>query len=174
MKSPEVYSTLKQHLAPAFKAAGFKRTATLLSWVRPQGALFVAVWCQVSRDGWDGYAGSKFTVEFQLSEEPLVGARAIRRQRIASMLDGDGREEIRRIQNHVIASLRHPPTNYPKLQISKEVSEWYWGAFQRVREPYGDQDDVWLQYSSEDQVATWAKFVSGKLPECLRQIEKCA
>jgi hypothetical protein len=60
MKSPEVYAALKDHLAPSFQAAGFKRAKAMLSWARPQQNHHFVVWFQVSQDGWDSYAGSKF------------------------------------------------------------------------------------------------------------------
>ena len=99
MKSPEVYALLKSHLAPWFKSAGFKRAKGFLSWSRPHGDGHVVVWCQISQDGWDSYAGSKFAVEFQRSTEPVVGAHPARRRRLAAFLSPEEREEVRSIQN---------------------------------------------------------------------------
>jgi hypothetical protein len=171
MKSTEVYRTLRAHLAPVFETAGFKRGDTMLSWTRRERDRYLVVWCQVSRDGWDDYAGSKFIVEFQISDDPIVGARSIRRQRLATMLDGIGREKIRAIQNGVIVSLRSPPPNHPTLHVSKEVSAWYWAKFTKIDHPFGDQDDIWFRYASDGDLVIWADFISKSLPSCLKQVE---
>jgi len=171
MKSTEAYRTLRAHLAPVLQAAGFKRAKAMLSWVRPHGDRFLVVWCQVSRDGWDDYAGSQFTVEFQLSDEAVVGARAIRRQRFPTLLDDNGREEIRTIQNGVIASLRHPPANHPLLHTPETVRAWYLKKFQKIGHPYSQREDIWLRYGSQEHLATWAQFIIRNLPTCLKQAE---
>src|SRR5690349_3521604 len=163
MKSIEVYRTLREHLAPIFKAAGFKRADPMLSWMRREGDRYLVVWCQVSRDGWDDYAGSKFVVEFQLSDDPIVGARSVHRQRLPKMLDGVGREKIRKIQNRVIDSLRSPPPNHPSLHISKEVSDWYRAKFARIDHPFGDEDDIWFRYVGDGDLIVWAEFISENL-----------
>lgn len=174
MKSTEVYNTLKTHLAPVFQAAGFKRAKAMLSWARPQGDRYLVVWCQVSQDGWDDYAGSRFTVEFQLSDEAIVGARHVRRERFSKMLDDNGREQIRTIQNCVIASLRYPPAHHPALHISETTRAWYLEKFQKVDHPYSNWDDIWLRYGSKEHVATWAQFIIRNLPNWLKQAEAWA
>jgi hypothetical protein len=174
MKSSKVYAALKEHLAPVLRTAGFKRAKAMLSWARPQQDKYLVMWCQVSQDGWDSYAGAKFTVEFQLSDEPIVGARHIRRQRFPKMLDSTGREEIRTIQNKVIASLQYPPAHYPALHTSETVRAWYLEKFRRIDHPYGDLDDIWLRYGSEEHLATWAQFIIRKLPDCFEQAETWA
>jgi hypothetical protein len=171
MNSVEVYRTLRVHLAPELKAAGFKRGNSMLSWVRRHGDRHLVVWCQVSQDAWDDYAGSKFIVEFQLSDAPTVGARHIRRQRLPKMLDGIGREKIRAIQNGVIASLRNPPANHPAWYVSEEVSGGYAEKFREIDYPYSDRDDIWFRYICDGDLATWADFITHNLPTCLKQAE---
>jgi hypothetical protein len=90
MKSQQLYSTLGEHLAPVCKAYGFKRSKTVLSWVRPRGELYKGFWCQADQRGWDTYAGSKFVAEFQLGHEPLIGWNTVCRQRIRSMSSAQG------------------------------------------------------------------------------------
>lgn len=123
MKSSEAYSLLKSELAPWFKSEGFKRTKALLSWSRPHGDLHTVVWCQVSQAGWDSYAGSKFTVELQRSSEPVVGFQDARRKRFVRFLYAEEREEVRSIQNAVIAGLRRPEPSHPAFQISQSVTD---------------------------------------------------
>lgn len=170
MKSREVYAVLASHLGPAFQAAGFKRTRTMLSWVRPQRANYLVVWCQVSQDGWDEYVGSKFTVEFQLSDEPVVGVHHRHRQRLPTMLTCEEREELRTIQNAVISSLRHPPASHPMLE-SDVVRKWYLKRLRTIDQPYRDRDDIWFRYASEAHLIAWAEFILGGLGRRFEQAE---
>ncbi len=164
MKSAEAYRVLRTHLAPIFQDAGFKRAKELLSWRRPQRGRYLVVWCQVSQYPWDDYSGSKFTVEFQLSDEAIVAAKSVRRRRFPKMLDDSGREEIRTIQNGVIASLQRPPANHPLLHL-------YLKGFQRIDQPYSERDDIWLRYGCEEHLVTWARLIINHLPSWLKQAE---
>lgn len=171
MKSPEVYKLLRATLAPWFKANGFSRAKGLLSWSRPADDSYIVVWCQVSQNGWDDYAGSKFVVEFQRSSEPVVGALPARGHRLSGLLSEQDRERVRSVQNEVIRSLRRPPQSHPALQISAKVSAWYLGQFDEVAEPYSERNDVWLRYASPEHVDRWAQFILESLPECIRAAE---
>lgn len=171
MYSLQVYSMLRKHLAPAFKAAGFKRAKSMLSWARPQRDRHLVAWCQVSQDGWDDYAGSKFVVEFQLSDDPVVGATHSQRRRLAKMLDHEGREEMRSLQNEVISSLRRPSANHPCLGASEQVRDYYLRKFQKIDLPYSERDDIWCRYARGEHIVAWAKFIVGKLPECFLKVE---
>jgi len=171
MKSPEVYSQLKSELAPWFKTAGFKRAKGLLGWSRPHGDAHIVVWCQISQDGWDSYAGSKFVVEFQRSTEAIIGTHHARRQRLASILSPEDREEVRSIQNAVIAALHRPPSSHPTLHVSQQVTDWYLEKFKPVSEPYPERHDIWFRYASPEHVTRWAHFIIGKLPKCISVVE---
>lgn len=171
MRSRQLYSALREQLAPLFKANGFKRATTMLSWLRSRGDLYEGVWCQADQRGWDEYAGSKFVVEFQLGPEPVVGGRTICRRRIGKLLSDAEREEARTIQNHVIASLRKPPKDYPLLNVCDEVTTIYLKEFRMIERPYGDAEDIWFRYANEYDVGRWARFLVAKLPNCLRQVE---
>ena len=171
MKSTEVYSQLRSEFSPWFKAAGFKRSKGFLSWSRPHGEAHLVVWCQISQIGWDAYSGSQFVVEFQKSKEPLVGASAIHRSRIASFLSQLEREEVRCIQNSVIAALRRPPPNYPILQIAPSVASLYLGNFRALASPYPPAQDIWFRYAAPEHIARWSQFILRKLPECVSVAE---
>jgi hypothetical protein len=176
MKSPEVYSQLRSVLEPWFKSAEFKQTKELLGWSRPHGEAHTVVWFQISRDGWDCYAGSKFVVEFQRSPEPKVGSggRFTRRQRLAYFLSQEEREEVRVIQNGIIARLPRPPSNYPKLNVSQQVTDWYLAQFKPISEPYPERHDIWLRYASPEHVTKWADFIISKLPKFISVVESWA
>jgi hypothetical protein len=171
MKSTEVYASIRKEVAPLFKSLGFERGKALLSWVRQQDARYTVVWCQVSRDGWDEYAGSRFVVELQRSDSEKPGALPSTRRRIAKLLTDDQRDEVWRLQNQVISTLAHPPPECPSLHISPEVTRWYLEKFGRVPIRYQAADDVWLRYAKPAHVKAWAELLLRVLPGCIAAIE---
>ena len=174
MKSPELYSQLKSELAPWFKSEDFKRAKGLLGWFRAHGDAHIVVWCQISQDGWDSYAGSKFVVELQRSPEPVIGGHKAGRARFGFFLTPEEREEVRSIQNAVIAVLHCPPRSHPTLHVSQQVTDWYLEKFKPVREPYPEQHDIWLRYASPNDITRWAHFILSKLPKCIDVVERWA
>jgi len=172
MNAVETYSLLKSEIGPWFKSQGFKRSKGLLGWYSPHGGIETVVWCQVSREGWDHHAGSKFTVELQRSAEPLVGASPAQRERFVRLLTCDDLEEIRSIQNAVIDGLCCPGLGHPTLQISASVAEWYLKKFEKIREPYSSGEDIWFRYASPEHVTLWARFIARKLPKCVALVEE--
>ena len=171
MKSTEVYASIRNELAPLLKSLGFCRGKALLSWARQHNGRYTVLWCQVSRDGWDNYAGSKFVVELQRSESPEGGSRSYTRARMAKLLTDDQRDEVRRLQNQVISSLVRPPKTHPTLQVSPEVTKWYLNNFDLVPTRYRADDDVWLRYAKPEHVKMWAEVLLRVLPGCVAAIE---
>ena len=152
MKSTEVYRLLRLGLSPVLKSLGFKREKSFLSWARRRGDKYTVLWCQISRDGWDEYVGSQFTLEFQRSVDSAVGSRSTQRKRIAKLLSDTQREDVRLVQNNIVATLRHPPANYFKLSVSPEVTQWYLAKFEQDTTPYPHNHDIWLRYAKTEHV----------------------
>ncbi len=171
MKSTEVYAQLKSELGPWFKSAGFKRAKGLLSWSRPQGEMHIVIWCQISQDGFDKYAGSGFVVECQRSSEPLIGMNQSRRERLGKFLSAQERIDAWHIQNNIISSLNPPPQNFHALRISPKISAWYLAKFDPVILPYAENEDIWFRHHTPEDVFTWAKFILRKLPTMIEDIE---
>ena len=171
MKSPEVYAALREELVPLLKSLGFKREKALLSWSRQHGGQYTVLWCQVSRDGWDRYAGSQFVVEFQRSDSPEAGAPSTTRARLVKLLTDDLRAEAWRLQSGVIADLSRPPRSHPTLNISPEVTRWYLEKFEPLRGQYSPSDDLWLRYAKPEHVHMWAEFLLRAVPGCVEAIE---
>jgi len=172
MNSTEVYGVLKRELSPVLKPLGFKRGKSFLSWFRIHNGLCTVLWCQVSRDGWDDYAGSQFTVEFQRSSDSEAGSHSKRRMRIAKLLSESQREHVWRIQGQVIASLRRPPSNHPTLSVSPEVAKWYLAKFEKPSRRYDQGDDIWFRYANAEHVAVWATLLARLVPKCVGSIEE--
>jgi hypothetical protein len=171
LKSTEVYALLREALRSWFRAAGFKRDKGSLSWCRMHEGAHTVVWFQVSQDEWDDFAGSKFVVEFQRSTESFPGAHPSRRMRMAQLLPVAAREEMRVLQNSVIASLAQPPNSHYVLHISESVTQWYRKKFVRDARPYSERDDVWLRYATPDHVCAWSQFLLMHLPICVATVE---
>ncbi len=174
MKAAEVYALLKPDLGPWFKSAGFQRAEGFLSWCRSRGDAYTVVWCQVSRDSWDAYAGSKFVVTFQRSVEPVPGAMQSRSARLADLLQHDALVELRSLQNTVIAGLVAPPDSHAALHVSDLATQRYRKKFVLDAEPYSDRDDVWLRYATPDHVRAWSRFILARLPACVATVESWA
>ena len=170
MKSEEVYKLLKSEVDPWFKVAGFKRAKSLLSYYRAHGNEYIVVWFQVSQDGWDQFAGSKFIIEFQKSEAPTVGSGRLRK-RISSLCSIQEKEEIRSIQNRVINSLQTPPESHFAFHVSPQVTEWYKKKFLPDSIPYKENQDIWFRYSKPEHVLNWGQFLVTKLSDCISIIE---
>ena len=171
MKSTELYAILRQEVGPWAKEEGFRRAKAMLSWWRPYGDLFVVFWFQAWQHGWDNYAGSKFTVEFQIGPEPAVGWFEIRRARLPRLLDEQAREVLRLRQNEVISALPRPPANHPFLHAPGNVPHYYLSQFDTVDRPYAADFDIWLRYYSAEDVHAWGQFVRQHLPHCIEQVE---
>lgn len=171
MKSPEVYRLLRSELGSWFKGAGFVRAKGLLSWCRSRGDAYTVVFFQVSQEGWDPYAGSKFVVNFQRSAEPVPGMMPSRDERLAGLLGEDSREELRGLQNTVIKSLALPPDTYFALSGSESAARWYRNKFAPDDVPYSTRHDVWLRYASPDHVRAWSRFILAQLPACVATTE---
>ncbi len=171
MKSPEVYATLREGLGPQLKSMGFKREKAFLSWSRPHDGHHTVLWFQVSRDGWDDYAGSKFVVEFQRSERPEAGSPSSSRTRLVRLLTDEQRAEASRLQMQVIANLRQPPAAHPMLHVSPDVTRWYLDKFEPLAGVYGPAEDLWLRYAGQEHVQMWSEFLRRVLPGCVEATE---
>jgi hypothetical protein len=171
VKSIQVYASIRNELAPLLKFLGFRREKAFLSWARQHNGRYTVLWCQVSRDGWDEYAGSKFVVEFQRSDNPEVGACPGTRARIAKLLTDEQRDEVLRLQNQVISCLARPPRTHGTLHVSPEVTRWYLEKFEPVLTPYRVDDDVWFRYARPEHVIAWAELLRRVIPGCVTAIE---
>lgn len=126
-----------------------------------------------------GLANSQFTLSPITSSirkstsypKTVIGGRNARRQRFGSFLSAENREDVRSIQNAVIAALQFPPASYPILHVAQQVTDLYLKQFKTVSEPYPQRHDIWFRYSSPEHAIRWARFIIGKLPECISVVE---
>ena len=173
MKSTQVYGEAKTILAPWCKAEGFKRIKSgMLGWQKQVADKFLTFWLQCSGDGWDFHAGSKFAVEFQLSGKSIIGDFGLgcSRKRLPYFLTADDLNEVRQIQNDVIASLSRPPSDYFIYMMSPQAISWYLAKFDQVDQPYLQTEDIWLRYHQPEHVRRWADFLLRLLPRIVAEL----
>jgi hypothetical protein len=101
-----------------------------------------------------------------------VGYLKSHRQRFAKFLSQGEREEVRSIQNAVIAELHRPPASHPFLHVSQEFSNMYLKGFEAVRDPYPERHDIWFRYASPEHISWWTRFILGKLPKYIAVAEE--
>jgi hypothetical protein len=169
MKSTDVYKVIREVIQPWTKHSGFKRArGGMLGYVRPSsdGSTFETFWFQCSKDGWDPYAGSKFTLEFQKAPESGPG-HGNHRSRFHQLLSAEHREQVRILQNNVIRKLQPPPPDHWVHSADGDLKRRYSARFEEVRGPYRESDDVWMRYADEADVRSWAYFLLPLLPQVL-------
>ena len=174
MQSTEAYRVVREVVGPWCRVQGFRRTKSAFpGWYKPVTDRFLVFWFQCDKRGWDNFAGSKFTVEFQLGSEPGIGTMRVgeNRKRLPQFLDNKELEKMREIQNNVILRLRRPPSNHPALHISPEISAVYLEKFKPDTKPYKSSDDIWLRYYTDRDVKRWAEFVLAQLPLIVARFE---
>jgi hypothetical protein len=173
MKAADVYGLLGTRLSPWCRAQGFKKLrGSVLGYHRPVSDGFVVFWVQCDKYGWDAFSGSRFVLEFQRGKEPGIGlsANEPKRLRLGRILSDKEREDVRTLQNQVIARLPAAPSNHPAFGANIPV--WFLDQFKPIAKPYGATDDLWLRYYSEADVTAWAEFLEPLLPSVLARFEQ--
>jgi len=164
LSSTELHRLARSELGPLLAPLGFRRSpgTSMASWARPADDRWVVLWVQPWR-GTDAYAaGARFTVELRLSDAPAPGGGGLRR-RLTLLLTDAEREEMRRLQNRVIAKL--PPPDAATAQLLPPAAREHWLREWKPRlAPYGRDEDVWFRHGVEDDVRAWLAFFARVLP----------
>jgi hypothetical protein len=176
VKSTEVYGILRQIFSSWCKEYDFRRTTGgMLGWQKPIADHYIVFWFQVSRDGWDEYAGSHFIVEFQISNKPIIGAgQHNMRWRLPKFLNEGELEQVRQMQNNVIGKLKKPDCNYRIFHFGDDIAKWYLAKFQLVDEKYLPTDDIWFRYKDKEDVERWGAFLRDILSKIIKSLTKDA
>ena len=163
VKAEEVHKVLRPAVEDVLQARGFARTAGTphdLSpqrrgwWVAITGYHFAVVDLQLNPRGFSRHWGSRFTLNFELSPRPTPIGSDYLRARLWKLLERGHRKRALEIQRKVVASLPEPP---------ELIRRNFHGAhFAPPR--YWPWEDVWLRYSTLDDVRVWADFLRQSLP----------
>jgi hypothetical protein len=155
-------------LGPGFAAAGFDRreASAAAVWHRPAGQEFVVAWVQPTRspDAF-GWYGSRFIIEFRCGAQPRAGVLG-RGFRFAQLLDDEGREQVRAVQNTVIRRLPPVPARVLRT-LDDRARDWYLAQGKQVTAAYSPDHDIWFRYRDERDLDAWFRLLPVLLPGVL-------
>jgi hypothetical protein len=163
-----VHRQARAALDPGFAAGGFERlgSVSIAAWVRPAGEQFIVCWVQPSRYP-DSY-GTKFTINCRRGARPAVPVNGPA-FRFCNLLDDDGREQVRAVQNAIIARMPPPPAHITD-QLTGEHLDWYLSRGRQVATAYSPSDDVWFRHRDPRDLADWFRLLPALLPAALAEL----
>ena len=155
-------------LGPGFAAEGFEcRGASAAAvWQRSAGQEFVVAWVQPTRSpDVSGWYGSRFIIEFRRGAQPRAGVLGPG-FRFCQLLDDEGRERVRAVQNAVIRRLPPAPARVLRT-LDEHAREVYLAQGRQVAAAYGPDDDIWFRYRDERDLGAWFRLLPVLLPGVL-------
>jgi hypothetical protein len=168
-----LHRDLRAALGPGFAADGYERlrSTSVAAWARPAGQEFIVCWVQPSRD-FDsfGWYGSKFTIEFRRGGRPAIAVGGPS-WRFCRLLDEDGREQVRAVQNAVIRRMPPPPPQVRSLLTERDL-DWYLEHGEEVATPYSPRHDVWFRHRDADDLGAWLTLLPTLLPHVLAEVRQ--
>ena len=159
-------------LGPGFAAQGFARRVASAAavWHRPAGQEFVVAWVQPTRSpdalGW---YGSRFIIEFRRGAQPSAGVLGPG-FRFCQLLDDDGRERVRAVQNAVIRRLPPVPARVLRT-LDDRARDAYLAQGKQVLAPYSPDHDIWFRYRDERDLDAWFRLLPVLLPGVLGAVQ---
>jgi len=160
-------------LGPGLAAGRFERlqSVSIAAWARPAGEQFIVGWVQPSRhpDSF-GWYGTKFTINFRRGAKPAVAVNGPA-VRFCRLLDDDGREQVRAVQNAIIRRIPPPPAHVTSL-LDGNTLDWYLSQGHEVITPYSPNDDVWFRHRDAHDLADWFRLLPALLPATLNQLRR--
>ena len=160
-------------LGPGFAAAGFERRVPSAAAVgqQPAGQEFVVAWVQPTRspDAF-GWYGSRFIIEFRRGAQPAAGVLGPG-FRFCQLLDDEGRERVRAVQNAVIRRLPPAPPRVLRL-LDDRARDRYLAQGKPVTTAYGPDHDVWFRYRDERDLDSWFQLLPLQLPAVLGAVRR--
>ncbi|HEY6791701.1 MAG TPA: hypothetical protein VI365_30740 [Trebonia sp.] len=160
-------------LGPGFAAQGFecRRASATAIWQRPAGEDFVVAWVQPTRSpdalGW---YGSRFIIEFRRGAQPRVGVMGPG-FRFCQLLDDEGREQVRAVQNAVIRRMPPAPARVLRM-LDDRTRDWYLAQGRQVTAAYGPDHDIWFRYRDVPDLDAWFRLLPALLPGVLGAVRR--
>jgi len=154
-------------LGPGFAAQGFERRASAAAvWQRPAGREFVVAWVQPTRSpDASGWYGSRFIIEFRRGAQPRAGVLGPG-FRFCQLLEDEGREQVRAVQNAVIRRLPPAPARVLR-RLDDRARDWYLAQGKQVTAAYSADHDIWFRYRDERDLDAWFQLLPVLLPGVL-------
>jgi len=139
--------------------------------MRPSGEQFIVCWVQPSRHpdalGW---YGTSFTIEFRRGARAAVAVNGPA-FRFCRLLDDDGREQVRRVQNAIIRRIPPVPARVAG-QLTGPTLDWYLSQGHEVTTPYTPAHDVWFRHRDAQDLADWFELLPALLPTALSELRQ--
>jgi hypothetical protein len=155
-------------LGPGFAAQGFERreSSAAAVWQRPAGREFVVAWVQPTRspDAF-GWYGSRFIIEIRRGAQPRAGVLGPG-FRFCQLLDDEGRERVRAVQNAVIRRLPPAPARALRM-LDDRARDSYLALGKQVTAPYAPDHDIWFRHRDERDLDAWFQLLPVLLPGVL-------
>lgn len=108
--------------------------------------------------------GTQFTVEIFCSFE------VDDRERLFFLLNVEELEEMRTIQNRMVARLPPMPVDIPSyFRLHHDLRQ---RDRQMVDEPFYPRHDVWMRYRDEEDLLAWTPFVARLLPQMFERVRQ--
>jgi hypothetical protein len=158
-------------LGPGFAAQGFERrqTSAAAVWQQPAGQEFVVAWVQPTRSpDASGWYGSRFIIEFRRGAQPRAGVLGPG-FRFCRLLDDQGRERVRAVQNAVIRRLPPAPEHVLRT-LDEHARDSYLAQGRQVAAAYDPDHDIWFRYRDERDLDAWFRLLPVLLPGVLRAV----
>ncbi len=173
MKSTEVYNLICKTIYPILKLKGFRKTKSgMLGFYILLKEHYLVIWFQCSQDGFDIYAGSKFTIEIQISESNEIGAESVFARRIPHFLNKIDFDNIEELQNKIKDKLVKPPKTHFIFDMEVNTQKWYLSKFEKVRYNEFNSNDIWFSYFSKEDIEKWTELIESIIERIFKDFEK--
>ncbi len=91
--------------------------------------------------------------------------------RFCQLLDNEGRERVRAVQNTVIRRLPPAPARVLRM-LDDRARDWYLAQGQQVTAAYSTQHDIWFRYRDERDLDAWFRLLPVLLPGVLEAVQQ--
>jgi hypothetical protein len=173
MKSTEVYKEISKFIFPNLQSKGFKKNKSgMLGFYKQLKELYLVIWFQCSRDGFDQFAGSKFIIEIQISETNEIGTASVVRHRIPFFLTDKDFDNITKIENEIKDKLQKPPKTYFIFNLADDIQNWYKKKFEKTTNKYNNESDIWFVYSDHADIEKWTKLIEPMINKIIYDFEQ--
>lgn len=170
-----LYALLKTELDLSLRQLGFVRINTSpLTYSYVDTVEELNLWFEAEETPWDPLWGSAFTME--LERVPHEIERRYRREtraKFSALLDRDDLEELRAINNQVIAALPGTVRDAAVYLVDgASGQDVVFAGVRAQRTPYGLGWNVWMRYLDSDHIGAWANFLRPRLPMLVAKVRR--
>ncbi|MGH3250613.1 MAG: hypothetical protein ACRDOI_31010 [Trebonia sp.] len=159
-------------MGPGFTAGGFecREASAAAVWHRPAGQEFVVAWVQPTRSpDASGWYGSRFIIEFRRGAQPRAGVLGPG-LRFCQLVDDEGRERVRAVQNAVIRRLPPAPARVLRT-LDDRARDSYLAQGKQVTAPYRPDQYIWFRPRDERDLDSWYRLHHALMPGVLAAVQ---